>query len=281
MNVNKVIIKAKKMAEEKGYELINIDAKVLMIYVLKISYAEFVISRRELNVTKKQQEEYYKYVNELIDGKPLQYITNERRFMSHKFYVDENVLIPQMDTEVLVQEAADIINDIAFNDKIKVLDLCTGSGAIAISLKSLLKNKIEITATDISEKALNVAKKNAESILQDNNCIEFIQSDMFKNIKGKFDMIVSNPPYIETETIKTLPKDVQNEPHIALDGGEDGLDFYRIIKANYEKYLNKDGYLLMEIGYNQKKPLMEMFPGAKCIKDFADNDRVIIWRNKR
>ena len=196
-------------------------------------------------------------------------------FYGFDFYVDENVLIPQPDTEVLVLQTINIIKQYE-NRNIKVLDLCTGSGAIAISTAKAFENQaVQVYASDISDKALEVAKKNSK---KNDVHINFINSNMFENIDEKFDIIVSNPPYIETETIKKLSKDVQQEPNIALDGGFDGLEFYKIIASEYEKYLNDNGTLLLEIGYNQKQSVTELFRNrnVECIKDLAQNDRVII-----
>ena len=278
MDVNKAMLIALKKAND-NVTFRKIDAKVLMSYVLGISMSELVISRRYLTLTKKQEKEFFDYIDQINNGKPLQYITHERHFMDIKLYVDENVLIPQPDTEVAVEKAIDIIKNT--NQKaIRVLDLCTGSGAIAISLKHKLKDRVEVYASDISEAALKVAKRNANKILDEKENIVFIQSDMFENINEKFDMIISNPPYIESNEIENLPLDVQSEPHIALDGGEDGLKFYKIIKKSISEHLLLEGYLLMEIGYNQKDKLFELFPGSECIKDYCDNDRLIVYKNK-
>lgn len=236
---------------------------------------------------------------------PLQYITNEQEFMKLKFYVDENVLIPQPDTEILVEQ---IIND--YKEKeVKILDLCTGSGAIAISLAKYIKKSI-VTATDISNKALQIAKLNAEKNLCHTR-IKFMLSDMFANIEnGKnydnkinntiendenlnkkinnnkdkilFDVIASNPPYIKTDVIKKLDITVQNEPILALDGGKDGLKFYKIIAENAYKFLNENGRLYLEIGYDQKQEVIGLlektnkYENIICIQDLAGNDRVII-----
>ena len=162
-----------------------------------------------------------------------------QEFMKMNFYVDENVLIPRSDTEILVEEVINISKKI--NAK-KILDLCTGSGAIAISLAKYIENS-EITAVDISKKALEIARTNAKNNDVENQ-ITFVESDLFKNLKeDKYDVIVSNPPYIKREVIKKLNKDVQKEPIIALDGGYDGLDFYRKIINESEKYLKFNGYL--------------------------------------
>ena len=197
--------------------------------------------------------------------------------MKLKFYVDENVLIPQPDTEIVVEK---IINDFE-NSEVRILDLCTGSGAIAISLAKYMKNS-KIIATDISNKAIQIAKLNAEKNLVHKK-INFILSDMFKNIENDmFDIIVSNPPYIKTEVINSLEKCVQNEPIIALDGGSDGLKFYKIIAENSYNFLNNNGKLYLEIGFDQKEEVINLlkktckYNKITCVKDLAGNDRLII-----
>ena len=218
-----------------------------------------------------------KYIDKIINGKPIQYITNEQEFMKLKFYVDENVLIPQPDTEIIVEKVID-----EFKDKeLKILDLCTGSGTIAISLAKYIE-RCNILATDISSKAIQIAKLNAEKN-QVNKKIEFVLSDMFEEIrKDKFDIIVSNPPYIKTEVIKTLDKQVQNEPKLALDGGINGLKFYEIISKNAYKFLNNNGKIYLEIGYDQKNDVIDLLKKTQkykdiiCIKDLELNDRLIV-----
>ena len=217
------------------------------------------------------------YIDKIINGKPIQYITNEQEFMKLKFYVDENVLIPQPDTEILAEKIIDEYSD----KEAKIWDLCTGSGAIAISLAKYIK-KSNIIATDISNKAIQIAKLNAEKNLVHKK-IKFILSDMFKNIENDtFDLIVSNPPYIKTDVINNLEKSVQNEPNIALDGGEDGLKFYKIIAENAYKFLNNNGKLYLEIGFDQKENVINLlqktykYNEITCIKDLAGNDRLII-----
>ena len=218
-----------------------------------------------------------KYIDKIINGKPIQYITNEQEFMKLKFYVDENVLIPQPDTEIIVEKVID-----EFKDKeLKILDLCTGSGTIAISLAKYIE-RCNILATDISSKAIQIAKLNAEKN-QVHKKIEFVLSDMFEEIrKDKFDIIVSNPPYIKTEVIKTLDKQVQNEPKLALDGGINGLKFYEIISKNAYKFLNNNGKLYLEIGFDQKENVINLlqktykYNEITCIKDLELNDRLIV-----
>ena len=210
-------------------------------------------------------------------GIPIQYITNIQEFMKLDFYVDENVLIPQPDTEILVEEVIKYYKDTTC----KVLDLCTGSGAIGISIAKYIEDS-NVMATDISNKALQIAKLNAEKNLVHKK-MEFVESDLFENIvQNKFNVIVSNPPYIRTSEINKLDMQVQNEPHIALDGGNDGLFFYRIIAKNAYKFLEESGRLFLEIGYDQKDDVIQllqstnMYKNIYSKKDLGGNDRIIV-----
>ena len=234
----------------------------------------------------------------LRDGYPVQYITGKQEFMGMTFKVNENVLIPQPDTEVMVEKAIETINIYDFendNDKdvhifnsvvdsdqkvIKILDLCTGSGAIAISIAKKFENNInfhvDITASDISLEALEVARENA---INNNAQIKLVESNMFENLDMDYDIIVSNPPYIKTNVIDTLDKNVQCEPHLALDGGEDGLRFYRIIKRNLDR-LKPNGYLILEIGYDQANDIKKIFDNVKIYKDYGGNDRVAVIKKE-
>lgn len=269
----------------------NFQAKILMQFVLKQSQS-FIIANGEKQLGENKIDEYNSYIDKIIEGKPIQYITNNQEFMKLKFYVDENVLIPQPDTEILVEEVINNCNKGIDErtlkedskeaiSKIEILDLCTGSGAIGISLAKFIKNS-KVTCTDISMKALQVAKLNAEKNLVHKN-MEFILSDLFENLKERrFDIIVSNPPYIKTEVIGALQKPVQNEPHLALDGGEDGLNFYKKIIKDASKFLKPNGKIYLEIGYDQKEDVIKLlentnqYEGIKCIQDLVGNDRVII-----
>lgn len=200
--------------------------------------------------------------------------------MKLDFYVDENVLIPRSDTEILVEE---VINQYNKNEEreYKILDLCTGSGIVGISLAKYIKN-CEVVCADISKKALEIAEKNAKNNNVDN--IKFMYSNMFSNIKDKFDIIVSNPPYIKRKVIEELEKEVQNEPHIALDGGIDGLDFYKIIANQAYNYLNENGGLFLEIGYDQKEEVTNLLKDSEKFgkiyskKDLYGNDRIVVAR---
>ena len=274
MTINEALQYAKQTLD-------NIESKILIKYILKKDNT-YIISNGKNKLSDDEESILNKYVNKLKNGYPLQYITNNQEFMGLNFYVDENVLIPQPDTEVLVESAIKYITEITVNKKIsinniKLLDLCTGSGAIAISLKKYIP-QIKVYASDISEKALEISKINANN---NNVEINFIKSDMFKNINEKFDIIVSNPPYIKTSEISKLSKDVQNEPVLALDGGEDGLKFYRLISEQINDYLKSDGILMMEIGFDQANQVKSIFKNAKIIKENAKNDRVVIWNRSQ
>ena len=215
------------------------------------------------------KEKAEKIVNERITGRPLWYCVGNTEFYGYTVKVDERVLIPRPETELLVEQALKSID----KDK-TVLDLCTGSGAIAIAIQKT--SGALVTASDISEDALTLARENASSNGAE---IEFVKSDMFDDLTGKFDVIVSNPPYIRKEDINSLQKEVKDfEPIIALDGGKDGLDFYRIIAKESKKFLNDKGVLFMEIGYNQSEDVVKMFSDYKftqVIKDYEGVDRII------
>lgn len=276
MTIKELLNQAVIMLKNENIDAPKNKARMLLQATLKKS-REYLMIYDNKEVENIDRDRYIKNVKRLILGEPLQYITGIQEFMKLNFLVTKDVLIPRPDTEILVEEvirkAENISNPV-------ILDLCTGSGAIAVSLAKYIKN-VHICAIDISSKALEIAKKNAELNGVKNN-IEFIESNLFDKIKErKFDIIVSNPPYIETETIKTLTKDVQSEPKIALDGGKDGLDFYRKIADSGSKYLNRQGYICLEIGYNQRIAVRQILENKKryvninCIKDLCGNDRVI------
>lgn len=279
MTIKEAIKKGTINLKIKGIEEPNLKARLLMQYILNKS-RQYILVYDNKQLTQAQEFQYFRNIEKLIKKFPLQHITHQQEFMKITFYVDENVLIPRPDTEILVEEVIQIAKKI--NAK-KILDMCTGSGAIAVSLAKYIPDS-RITAVDISSKALNIAKKNAKSN-QVENQITFVESNLFENLpKEKYDIIVSNPPYIKNEEIKTLDKEVQKEPKLALDGGIDGLDFYRaIIKQDYE-YLKFNGYLCFEIGYDQKEEVMELikqeekYKDTYSKKDLYGNDRIIITK---
>ena len=252
-------------------------ARAILQHTLKKS-KEYTIIYDKNEVTKEERDNFVKNIKRLISGEPLQYITGVQEFMKLNFIVNKDVRIPQPDTEILVEEVIKIANKM---ENPIILDLCTGSGAIAVSLAKNIPNA-KIIATDISKKALEIAKYNAKlnGVL---NSIDFIESNLFNKIKNiKFDVIVSNPPYIATNEIQKLPKDVRQEPVIALDGGKDGLDFYRKIYDKGNEFLNRQGYICVEIGYNQREAVKRIIEKKQryvetyCKKDLCENDRVIV-----
>lgn len=205
---------------------------------------------------------------------PVDKIFNKSYFFGYEFKVDNNVLSPRPESELLVEKAIQYIKE---NNYKTVLDLCTGSGCLAIATK--LNTDVEMTATDISTKALNIAKQNAKKLGAE---IKFIHSNMFEKIEETFDLIISNPPYIDSDEVKELDLEViNNDPHLALDGGEMGLKFYNIIHDNLRKYLNSNGMIIMEIGEDQKDLLISLFNDfnlVESLKDLSGNDRVLIFK---
>lgn len=226
--------------------------------------------KEDFLVSPSKIEQIDKIVNERITGRPLWYCIGDTEFYGYKIKVDERVLIPRPETELLVLNAIKLVKD---GDK--VLDLCTGSGAIAIAIKK--EREVFVTAVDKSIDALTLAKENAKL---NNAEIEFIESDMFSSLSDrKFDLIVSNPPYIKSEEILNLQKEVKDfEPVMALDGGESGLDFYKIIAVNVKQYLNPNGALLLECGIGQAEDIVKLLDGfnsVEIIKDYENVDRII------
>lgn len=220
---------------------------------------------------------YMMLVNLRCTRMPLQYIIGKAYFMGLEFKVTQDVLIPRFDTEVLVEEAMKYVDE-----DTEVLDMCTGSGCIGISLS--VHKKCSVTAVDISQAALEIAKENAISNNAEN--ISFIQSDMFQNITGRYDLIVSNPPYISSkDVLELMPEVLEHEPRLALDGHEDGLFFYRILAERSHEFLKDKGMLIMEIGYNQAEDVYALleknnYTDIRVIKDLAGLYRVVCGRRK-
>ena len=275
MTIKQAITKGMIMLKSNNVESPKLKARLLLQYVLD-KPRQYIIVYDNKEIDKQQQWQYFVNIEKLTKGIPLQHITHRQEFMKMDFFVDENVLIPRPDTEILVEEVIKIAQK--YNSP-RILDLCTGRGAIAISLKKFVPNA-DITAVDISEKALEIAQKNAEKLEAK---INFVKSDLFDKLDNKkFDIIVSNPPYIRKDEIKKLSEEVQKEPKIALDGGEDGLDFYRIIAEQAINYLKTGSFLCFEIGYNQKNDVIKIiedeqnYKNTYCKKDLYGNDRIII-----
>ena len=277
MTIMEAIKKGMIELKNSNIESPKLKARLLMQFTLN-KPRQYVIVNDMEEINKKEEKKYFDAILKIRKGNPLEHITHQKEFMKLNFFVDENVLIPRQDTEILVEEVIKISQKINAR---KILDLCTGSGAIAVSLAKYLPQS-NITAIDISNEALKIAKKNAINN-QVENQITFISSDMLTNLNNeKFDIIVSNPPYIKRNVIESLDEEVKKEPYIALDGGEDGLYFYKkIIKESYQ-YLKYRGYLCLEIGFDQKIDVIELieneekFENTYSKKDLYDNDRIIV-----
>lgn len=260
-----------KCLTDAGVPDAALDAWYLLQMVCKIERSYYYVHGEE-DITQDAQKEYEIAVQKRAEHIPLQYIIGEQEFMGLRFKVNYNVLIPRQDTETLVEQVLKIVKP-----GMKVLDLCTGSGCVLISV---LKNAPELTGmgSDISKTALLVAKENAKLHEVD---AEWVRSDLFDNITETFDVIMANPPYIPTGEILSLMPEVRDfEPENALDGGADGLDFYRKIAGQVKDYLNPGGYVYMEIGYDQGEAVSELmrnagFTEVEVIKDLARNDRVV------
>ena len=258
--------KVKAIVNKKGEN--DADAEWIVSIVLGVKRSEI----GDLTaVTREQSERALEIAKKRAEGVPLWYIIGETEFYGYKIKVNENVLIPRPETEELCYNA---LKEITENST--VLDMCTGSGAIAIAINK--QSGAQVTAVDVSEKALEVAKENA---IINGASVEFVLSDAFTNLDKKYDFILSNPPYIKTGDLASLQEEVKREPSLALDGGKDGLNFYRILSENAHKFLNFGGTIFMEIGINQDEEVIKLFlengnyKSANAIKDINGINRII------
>lgn len=266
----------KKTLQECEIEDAKLDAWLLLEHVSGISRSWYFVHEDE-EISQECIEKYEMLIEQRGKHIPLQQLTKEAYFYGMKFFVNENVLIPRQDTEVLVEQVLNLANG---KENLKLLDMCTGSGCILLALLAYLK-QASGTGVDLSEKALEVAQRNGKEL-----GIEafWVQSDLFDKVSDNYDIIVSNPPYIETSVIEGLMDEVKlYEPRMALDGTEDGLFFYREITMQAGKYLNNQGILAFEIGYNQGKAVSEFmkengYKEVQVLQDLAGLDRVVIGR---
>lgn len=279
MNIREAIKTGMNMIKEKNIEDATLKSKMIMENVLGQN-RQYIIANDLNQLDYEQEKEYFFEIEKLLENNPIEYITNKKEFMNLELYVNQDVLIPRQDTEILVEEVINILQNIKA-ENIQILDMCTGSGAIAIALAKNVEKCI-VDAVDISSGALEVVKKNIVKNKVEGR-VNIINSDLFSKVSNKkYDLIVSNPPYIERNVIEKLDKQVQKEPIIALDGGEDGLDFYKKIINKASSYLESNGYLCFEIGYNQKNEVQNLlsnsgkYQNIYCKKDLCGNDRVVI-----
>lgn len=275
MTHRQILDMATKKLLEAGVTEAQNDAFVLWQEAFGLNRTGYLINA-DKEADSNLYPKYMMLINRRCTRMPLQYITGKAYFMGLEFKVTPAVLIPRFDTEILVEEVLKYVDA-----ESTVLDMCTGSGCIAVSIASL--SKATVTGVDISQEALEIAKGNAEH--NQVSTVEFLESDMFQNVTGTFDVIVSNPPYIPTkDVLELMPEVKEHEPMMALDGSEDGLFFYRILAEQAADFLNPEGLLIMEIGYNQAEDVKKLlannnFIGIRVIKDLAGHDRVVCgWR---
>lgn len=274
MNYTEAFLMGMQKLKEAEIGEAQLDARLLLEEVCGTDH-NTLLCHGDREVSEAEEEQYRKALEQRAVHVPLQHLLGYQDFMGLRFQVNEYVLIPRQDTEILVEEAMRYLHD-----GMRILDLCTGSGCILSSLLHY-SNDCEGVGVDISQEALQVAAQNAELL---GIKADFLKSDLYEKVTGKFDLLVSNPPYIERKVIPTLMEEVREyDPYIALDGGEDGLDFYRRIIGGAQVYLKRGGQILMEIGSGQAKAVSELlreagFKEIDVCRDFASLDRVVSGR---
>jgi len=289
MIIKEALKKGTDIIKSAGIETPTLEAGVILCHVLGCDRI-YIYTHCDTELQPSQEKEYFELLKKRTSGVPVQHITGFQEFMSLPFRVNEHVLIPRQDTEILVEAVVEWVKNqkTQIQDKVKIMDMGTGSGCIAVSLAYYIENSF-VTAVDISENALKTAKLNAEV----NNVadrITFIQSNLFKDIPDEYrgrmyNVIVSNPPYIPTEDIKHLQKEVRCfDPVIALDGGQDGLEFYRTIINEVNDFLKPGGLLAFEVGYGQADAVAALMNGKfediGRIKDLSGTERVVFGRRE-
>ncbi len=272
----------KEQLEAAGVPDADLDAWYLLEFVTGISKARYY-GNPEAGIDEREALKYRDVIRQRAERIPLQHITGEQEFMGFSFQVDEHVLIPRQDTETLVEEALEVLKP-----KMKILDLCTGSGCILLSLLKLGEKRgiagLKGTGADISREALKVAEENGRRLEIPEDRVAWVRGDLFENLEGPFDLLVSNPPYIPSGELSGLQEEVRlHDPALALDGHEDGLYFYRRIAAEAGKYLRDGAYLMLEIGWDQGEAVSTLLEVAgyrevKVKKDLSGNDRVVRGR---
>ncbi|MCM8780750.1 MAG: peptide chain release factor N(5)-glutamine methyltransferase [Candidatus Omnitrophica bacterium] len=262
------------------------EAELLFTHIMQCDFVDLYLSRKQ-RLDKNKSFQIAKVLRKRLKGEPLEYILGKTEFMGLEFKVNTDVFIPHPDTEILVETVIRLAKDYVFKD-MDILDMGTGSGCIAVSLAKNLPYA-KITATDISPKAIEIARQNSRL----NNIIDrinFVVADLFDSDKlqvENYDFIVSNPPYIPSLEIQDLANEIQWQPQVALDGGEDGLCFYRRIIRSAPYYLKKDGYLVLEFGFNQRRTLEDIliksrnFEIIDIVNDYNGIERVIVAKNNK
>ncbi len=270
--IDKVLVDAKDILQRAKVDNSALDARLLLQFVLAMKHEELLCHSKRI-LTAEEQKRFLILISKRAQRQPLSHLIGKREFWRDEFVVSEAVLDPRADSETLIEV---VINLFPQNAKLNILDLGTGSGCLLLSLLRELPNAQGI-GVDVSEVALMVAKQNAENLLLANR-VEFMLSNWFDNLKDrKFDLIISNPPYIPTEDIKILEPEIHFEPIGALDGGVDGLDDYRIIADGLGDYLQTNGKIIVEIGIGQEGDIRQIFldNGFECLQQKKDLSGVI------
>lgn len=262
----------KEQLQKAGITDAELDARLLLEFICHTD-RNALYAHGDQEIEDEKMQEFLQLIEKRAVHIPLQHLTGEQNFMGLDFLVNEHVLIPRQDTEILVEE---IMRDL--HDGIRILDMCTGSGCILLSLLHY-SNDCSGVGVDVSEDALAVARQNADRLAEKQAV--FIQSDLFEKVEGSFDLIVSNPPYIRSQEIAGLMPEVrEHEPHLALDGKDDGLHFYREIIKEAMSHLKRGGQLFFEIGYDQGEAVQALlaangYTEIAVVKDYAGLDRVV------
>lgn len=269
-----------KELEQQGILTSKLDVKILLSYLLNIDSKELIMYFNQ-HIEQKFINTFNHLLKRRLNREPIANIVNKKSFWSYDFFVNENVLTPRNDSEILIEAVLSNYNNM--QEGLKILDLGTGSGCLILSLLKMYKNASGL-AVDISEKALKVARQNAENLKINN--IKFLKNNWNDNIEEKFDIIISNPPYIPTKEIKELEPEVNKfNPLLALDGGEDGLNCYRYLAKSLEKNLKENTKIFLEIGKNQEKDIEKIFNEngyelLKMYKDLAEINRILCFKKK-
>ena len=286
MNINQALnYYSKKLIEiTKDYKIAYIETQILISYSLNLNKTK-LISNALIELNENEINKIETLINRRLNFEPIAYITNKKEFYGIDFYVNNSVLIPRVETEEIIDLIKEYINKkIDKNKKFSICDIGAGCGNIAITLKKLFEN-VDITAIEISEKAMQVIKKNCENILQNKNLINIINADALSfTPKNKFDIIVSNPPYVALKDKDNLQRDLNFEPENALYSGYDGIDFYRNFFNIIDRYLKYNGAFFFEIGFNQGKELINIcesfnIKNVEIKKDLSGKDRFLICYN--
>lgn len=278
MKVRECLVKSRSLLAAAAISEADREARLICAFVLTVPLNQLFL-HLETDLTAKQKQQVFALVQKRSQAHPLQYLLGEQEFMSLDFMVDPNVLIPRWDSERVVEAALAAVKN---KDKLLIADICCGSGALGLSLAYYLP-QAEVFLSDISQKALTVASKNAHRLQVFERC-HFLQGDLLEPFlaqKRQFDLVITNPPYIRTQELSTLPPDVQKEPLLALDGGQDGLAFYRRLLKGLPQVLARKGFLVMETGFDQKAEISELLLQSKFhvlqyIDDFSGNHRGVV-----